>query len=648
MNYASESPVEQSRNKWLSIRQYLQLLLSLQGRKIPAVFGLSIVSSLFSGVGILLLIPLLDLVNGTEGPGSGVTRYLARTFDTVGLAPTLETVLVSFLVLLGLQSIIGRSSSLLGSRMQHDLTLSLQRRMLEAVALCRWSHFLRTRRSDFLHVLTSDVSRVAGGANAFQSLASAILLAIVHVVASVVISPVFSALTLLLVGVLWPVWMKLNQLSMKLGQRQTGGAKDFYHSLEQMLSGMKEIKSLGGEPRQITSIHNAIEELKTSQLDFQKITATTNMFINFGSAMFLCSMLFIAVRWFSIPAVELLVLAYVFSKLIPRLRRVQSSYQQILNTLPAYRSMIDLQTACEAERELGVPLDGIYNRDARQNVRRDHRIAGKPATVPLVGASPDTTENESLRLGPNIDLNEVSFRYNSDNSTWALRDIDLTIRANQTTALVGPSGAGKSTMADLIMGLLLPEHGHLRVDGQVLSEEQLWHWRQRIGYVPQETFLLHDSIRNNLLWAEPDATIEELQRVLEMSCADRFVDRLPDGIDTVVGDRGVRLSGGERQRLALARALLRRPDLLILDEATSHLDAENQQRIRDSIQRLQGSLTVVIIAHRLSTIRDADQIVCLNKGHIVETGSYLQLTSRPDSVFNALIQADGQTESSAG
>jgi ABC-type multidrug transport system fused ATPase/permease subunit len=250
--------------------------------------------------------------------------------------------------------------------------------------------------------------------------------------------------------------------------------------------------------------------------------------------------------------------------------------------------------------------------------------------------------------GATFEFNQVNFRYNQDRSIWALRDIDLTIPSNRTTALVGPSGAGKSTMADLLMGLLLPQDGDLQVDGKVLTEEQLWHWRQRIGYVPQETFLLHDSIRNNLLWAEPDATAEELQRVLEMSCADRFVDRLPDGIETVVGDRGVRLSGGERQRLALARALLRRPDLLILDEATSHLDAENQQRIHESIQRMQGRLTVVIIAHRLSTIRDADQIICLDKGLVVETGSYRDLSERPESVFNSLIRADDRTGSSAG
>ncbi|MGZ0167178.1 MAG: ABC transporter ATP-binding protein [Planctomycetales bacterium] len=647
MNVTAKPTSHDTDGTWKSIRQYLQLLLSLQGRKIPVMLGLSFVSSLFSGVGILLLVPLLDLVNGTEGPGAGVTRFLARAFDTVGLAPTLETVLISFLVLLGLQSVIGRSSSLLNSRMQHDLTLTLQRRMLEAVALCRWSHFLRTRRSDFLHVLTSDVNRVAGGTNAFQSLASATLLAIVHVAASICISPVFSALTLLLVGVLWPVWLKLNQLSMNLGQRQTGGAKDFYHSLEQMLAGMKEIKSLGGEPRQITSIHGAIEELKTSQLDFQKINATTNMVINIGSATFLCSMLFVAVRWFNVPAVELLVLAYVFSKLIPRLRRVQSSYQQILNTLPAYRSMMALQTACEAERELGVPLEPFDSNHAPRNDDEKAQYAIL-TTARDADASSTSIEKQSLRLGPTIEFNQVNFRYNQDRSIWALRDIDLTIPSNRTTALVGPSGAGKSTMADLLMGLLLPQDGDLQVDGKVLTEEQLWHWRQRIGYVPQETFLLHDSIRNNLLWAEPDATAEELQRVLEMSCADRFVDRLPDGIETVVGDRGVRLSGGERQRLALARALLRRPDLLILDEATSHLDAENQQRIHESIQRMQGRLTVVIIAHRLSTIRDADQIICLDKGLVVETGSYRDLSERPESVFNSLIRADDRTGSSAG
>ncbi|MEK6250151.1 MAG: ATP-binding cassette domain-containing protein, partial [Planctomycetales bacterium] len=165
-------------------------------------------------------------------------------------------------------------------------------------------------------------------------------------------------------------------------------------------------------------------------------------------------------------------------------------------------------------------------------------------------------------------------------------------------------------------------------------------WRKSIGYVPQETFLLNDTVRANLLWANPDASEDNLQEALRLAAAD-FLAELPTGLDTVIGDRGVRLSGGQRQRLALARALVRHPSLLVLDEATSALDAENQAQVHSAIEQLPGAMTVVIIAHRLSTVRHADQIVVLKNGKVVETGTFHGLTSRAGGRFQELVSAEG-------
>jgi ATP-binding cassette subfamily C protein len=157
--------------------------------------------------------------------------------------------------------------------------------------------------------------------------------------------------------------------------------------------------------------------------------------------------------------------------------------------------------------------------------------------------------------------------------------------------------------------------------------------------VPQETFLFHDTVRANLLWTRPQASDEELWQILRLAAADQFVAELPDSLDTVVGDRGVRLSGGERQRLALARALLRHPSLLLLDEATSALDNENERRIQQALDELHGELSIVVIAHRLSTIRHADQIVVIDNGRVVESGSWDELVARQDGRLRALLKA---------
>lgn len=175
------------------------------------------------------------------------------------------------------------------------------------------------------------------------------------------------------------------------------------------------------------------------------------------------------------------------------------------------------------------------------------------------------------------------------------------------TAIVGKSGAGKSTLIDLLMGLLQPEKGQVLLDGIPLNGDNVNAWRRALSYVPQEPFLFNVSIRENLLLVEPRANEKQLWEALEFAAAAEFVKKLPQGLDTHIGDRGVRLSGGERQRLVLARAILRKPEILILDEATSALDTENEAKIQEALEQLKGTTTIIVIAHRLSTIRNADQ-----------------------------------------
>ncbi|HEX8244358.1 MAG TPA: ATP-binding cassette domain-containing protein, partial [Longimicrobium sp.] len=226
----------------------------------------------------------------------------------------------------------------------------------------------------------------------------------------------------------------------------------------------------------------------------------------------------------------------------------------------------------------------------------------------------------------------------------AVGGVDLWIPARRTTAIVGPSGSGKTTVADLVMGLVPPAGGRVVVDGRVLDEEWMRGWREGIGYVAQDTVLFHDSVRRNLLWASPDAAEVELWDALRASAADEFVRALPEGMETVIGERGVRLSGGERQRLALARALLRRPALLILDEATSALDTGNERRIRDAIAGLQGRVTILLITHRLSSVRDADAIHVMEAGRIVESGTWAELMGKTDGRFRALWRSQEAEE----
>jgi ATP-binding cassette subfamily C protein len=252
---------------------------------------------------------------------------------------------------------------------------------------------------------------------------------------------------------------------------------------------------------------------------------------------------------------------------------------------------------------------------AHANAQRWLRVCAAAAEP-----APDEPQAE-FRFSRELRLEGVSYRHQTDGPV-ALHDVDLVIAARRTTALVGPSGAGKTTLADLILGLTAPDSGTLSVDGRPLAGCDRQAMRRTAAYVPQDAFLFPGTIRSNLLWANPGMAEDRLWQALALAAADDFVRALPQGLDSPVGERGIRLSGGERQRIALARALLRDPQLLVLDEATSHLDSESERHIQRALEQLHGKVTLLLIAHRLSTVRHADNIVVIERGRIVETGDW--------------------------
>lgn len=240
------------------------------------------------------------------------------------------------------------------------------------------------------------------------------------------------------------------------------------------------------------------------------------------------------------------------------------------------------------------------------------------------------------QLRQQILLDNVSFRYHSEDAT-VLHNITFTIPQGRMTALVGPSGAGKSTIVDLVARLYDPDGGRITVDGTDVRDLTLTSWRTAIAVVSQGTFLFNDSVWNNLRFVKPDATDAEIQEATRLAQAHDFITKLPQGYETLLGDRGVRLSGGQQQRIAIARVLLADPQLLILDEATSDLDSETERAIQHAIEEFGRNRTLLVVAHRLSTIRAADNIVVLNSGRVVEQGTHETLLAH-EGLYRRLVQ----------
>ena len=247
--------------------------------------------------------------------------------------------------------------------------------------------------------------------------------------------------------------------------------------------------------------------------------------------------------------------------------------------------------------------------------------------------APDAVEIEPLKT--NIAFDDVNFIYDNAD-TPALRDVNLTIEAGQVVALVGTSGAGKSTIASLVPRFFDPTSGVVRFDGVDIRRATLSSLRGQIGLVTQETILFNDTVRNNIAYGLTSISDADVRAAAEAACALEFIDRLPEGFDFVIGERGERLSGGQRQRVSIARAILKNPPILVLDEATSSLDAESEALVQRALENLMKDRTTLVIAHRLSTIRRADQIVVIEGGRIQEIGKHGELVQRRDGAYRRL------------
>ena len=579
----------------LSAGTYLTALWREAGPRVALAVVSSAVTALTEGALLLLLAPLLSLA-GLTGK-TAMTGALPRTLQALGLADLPDRIGEGGLILVWIAAASGLTvlSSLReldAQSIQERFSLMMRRRFQSAAMQADWMALQRERASDIVATLSDTLGRVGEGVVQLITLAARLLGVAVLIAVAVAVAPGPSAVVLLVGLTFVPFQARRLRVAFRKGRRVTRGSHAVQSIVSDHFAAIKLAKAHGAEDGLSTHFVRALDVLRENRLAFfrQRIVARTGFRIS--ALLGFAVVIWVSVTELGADGPVLLLLVALFARLLPLLNEALNSAHMFAESLAAW---------AEAEK--------LFRRLA---------AAAGPAYVAEVAPPAGDIRFERVTL------------------TWQGRDapaiggIDLTIADRRTTALVGPSGAGKSTIADLALGLLVPTSGRVLVGDRVLDGPHRMAWHRGAAYVPQADVLFHDSVRANLLWARPDAGDAALWQALRTAALDTVVARLPHGLDTVLGDRGAHLSGGERQRLGLARALLREPAFLVLDEATSHLDAANERLVQDALNRLQHSMTILVIAHRLDTVRRADHIAVIEAGRVVEQGTWDELVARPD------------------
>jgi subfamily B ATP-binding cassette protein MsbA len=387
--------------------------------------------------------------------------------------------------------------------------------------------------------------------------------------------------------------LRIGRRIRRTTRRAQDDAAELNQILQETLSGHQVVKSFGTEDIESNRFRIAANRLKSTNLRYVAQQALSSPLIEFFAAITIVGLLTYA----RIEIKNGVLTAGEFTSFVIALLMLYEPVKRLTGIHNIF------QQALGASQKVFEYLDD------------NQQIRDKPGAAKLA------------KFQQAILLDNVGFRYPNAPQGFSLNDIQLEVRAGEVVALVGPSGGGKTTLVNLVPRFYDVTAGAVRIDGKDVRDLQLASLREKIGMVAQETFLFNDTVANNIRYGKPKAKDDEIQAAARSALADEFIERMPQGYETIIGERGVKLSGGQRQRLAIARAMLKNAPILILDEATSHLDTESEILVQRALQTLMNNRTVIVIAHRLSTIRRADKIVVVDRGRISEVGTHEELVN---------------------
>lgn len=562
---------------------------------------LSIAVSLTGGISIVMLVPMLGLLEVSTGSVSALKLLM---LPLQGLSPVAQIAVMIgvYFILIVLKAYLGWLLKIRQSEFLEEYSLNLRQELYHTVSTARWEQLAAGKQTDTIDLFTAQCSQVSQGVSMIIALLSSVVTAFVSLGIALWLSlPVTVFVLFFGCGFAW-VFRHLMKESKRYGDEMIRINRVMYSELYSQLRSIKEVRSYGVQKEHADFFEEISRSSKAAKLKFMRQQAFPSMLYSIAAAGMIAVIFLICVLLFHMDTARLMVLVYVFTRLWPVFSGFINKIATIQTTIPAYEKLMEALGTLSVEK------------------------SGQVQTAPI------PFEKE-------IEFRNVCFAYQGSGES-VLHNVNFTLKKGSITALMGRSGAGKTTIADLLMGFLEPTSGEILIDGIKLSDENLPGWRHNLGYIPQEPLILNATVRENLQRFHPAATQAEIEKALKKAYIWDVVENLPQGIDTVLGDGGIRLSGGERQRIVLARVLLGNPRLIVMDEATSAMDYESEMAVRNAIRDLNKQVTILIIAHRLATVRTAKYGLVLENGKITEDGTLRELASHPEGYFSRLLYID--------
>ena len=567
-----------------ALRTYLTTVRDVGSRGLASTIVLVLLGAGVESFGVLLLVPFLGILFANTHLPRWATAVLQMTgAKTPGMQLAALLGIAVLLAIVRGVVLWRRDVTLL--RLGYSIVDSWRERLVRALARARWAALTQLRRSNIEFAIADQVNRLSLGSDRLLAALSTVLQLAVQFSLAVYLSPMLTLGAAALFLLATPAIGPSLRAARRHGQALTSGGGKRHTALADFLHGMKLAKAHNLEERYAGDYIAVSGQLHARVLSYSNAQILLRNLMQVAVVAGAGALFIFGVEIVGTPAATLSALLVLLTRLANPALNLLQSMQAVAEMLPAMDGLMKL------ERSL---------------------LAGASPELPIASIS-----DRANRLSPaGVDLVDLHFAYASDDRE-ILRGVAATIRPGELVAIVGPSGTGKTTLADLLIGLLEPTAGSILIDGQPLDgADTQRRWREQMAYVPQDPFLFDQSLLENLRWAAPDASEDEVWHALEDAEAALFVRALPDGLATHVGDRGLRLSGGERQRICLARALLRQPRLLLLDEATNALDRPTEMRLLETLRRLGGRLTIIMITHRPPDLAKPDQVLTLKAGRL--------------------------------